>query len=258
MNKAQIALVAGAIVLTVLLYQLPRSVVENDTLVSPESPDHTFTMPEDVMKQVAQFRSSWEREENVEKKLNFADSLATMYLDYQVLDSGVWFVDYIKSTNSGGRELRIADLLYRAFQRTSNAEDARGLGERAGRELRTLLELYPESSSLKNMLAMTLVATETPMQGIEMLRAILDEKPRDIETIKNLGILSIQSGQFARAEDRFKSLLEIDSSDLEAQFYLGMSQIEQGDDEGMKIMEKLSQNNVNPAIKSLAQEYLEN
>ena len=258
MNKTQIALVAGAIVLTVLLYQLPRSVVENDTLVSPGSVGHTFTMPEGIRKQVDQFRSGWEREENEEKKLNFADSLASMYLDYQVLDSGVWFVDYIKTTNNSGRELRIADLLYRAFQRTSNAVEARGLGERAGRELRSLLEIYPESSSLKNRLAMTLVATETPMQGIEVLRGILEEKPKDTETIKNLGILSIQSGQFAKAEDRFKNLLEIDSTDLEAQFYLGMAQIEQGDEDGMRIMEKLAQNNVNPAIKSLALDYLDN
>jgi len=258
MNKAQIALVIGAIALVVLLYQLPRVVVENDTLVSPEQANHTFTMPEEVTLRVSHLRSSWASEENSEKKLNFADSLAAMYLDYQVLDSGVWFVDYIKSTDSEGRELRIADLLYRAFQRTSDQEEVRELGERAGREIQSLLEKYPDNSSLKNKLAMTLVATETPMQGIQMLRGLLEEYPNDQETIRNLGILSIQSGQFARAEDRFKRLLELDSSNLEAQFYLGMSKIEQGDESGMKIMERLSQNNVNPAIQALAIEYLEN
>ena len=258
MNKAQIALIIGAVVLTILLYQLPHVVVENDTLVSPEEANHTFTMPEEVMHRVGQLRSSWQSEENIEKKLNFADSLATMYLDYQVLDSGVWFVDYIKSTNSVGREQRIADLFYQAFQRTSDQEEARELGERAGSEIRSLLAKDPENSSLRNKLAMTLVVTETPMQGIQMLRELLEENPSDQETIRNLGILSIQSGQFAKAEDRFKQLLELDSSNLETLFYLGMAQIEQGDENGMKIMEKLSRNEVNPAIQALAVEYLEN
>jgi hypothetical protein len=39
---------------------------------------------------------------------------------------------------------------------------------------------------------------------------------------------------------------------------LGMAQIEQGDENGIKIMEKLSRNEVNPAIQALAVEYLEN
>lgn len=257
MNRAQIALVIGGTSLGILLYQLPRIVVENDTLVSPGQTNHTFTMPEEVTARVSHLRSRWANEESIEKKLTFADSLAAIYLNYQVLDSGVWFVDYIKLTNSKGWELRTADLLYRAFQRTSNQEKARELGERAGRSFRSLLEKYPDNSSLKNKLAMTLVATETPMQGIQMLRNLLKEKPDDQETIRNLGILSIQSGQFSRAEDRFKRLIELDSSNLEAQFYLGMSQIEQDDENGMKIMERLSHNNANPAIQALAVEYLE-
>ncbi|MEQ9230292.1 MAG: tetratricopeptide repeat protein [Cyclobacteriaceae bacterium] len=257
MNKLQIALVLGGAALIILLFQLPRVVVENETLVGPKEETHSFTMPQEVKTRISQLRTNWSSEEIIEKKLNFADSLATLYLDYQVLDSGVWFVDYIKSTNSEGRELRIADLLYRAFQRTADPEEAREIGARAGQELKSLLELYPQSSSLKNRLAMTLVATENPMQGIQMLRSILEENPEDIETMMNLGILSIQSGQFDKAEERFKDLLAIDSTNEEARFYLGMSQIEQGNEEGKLIMQQLS-NSANPAIKALAIEYLEN
>lgn len=258
MTKFQIALSLGAIALIILLYQLPRGVVENDTLVSPEQATHTITIPEEVTVKLKYFRSSWESEENSEKKLNFADSLAATYLDFQVLDSGVWFVDYIKSTNSKGRELRIADLLYKGFQRSTDGEQARELGKRAGNEFRSLLEIDPDNSSLKNKLAMTLVTTENPMQGIQMLRDLLEEDPNDTETIKNLGILSIQSGQFAKAEERFARLLELDSTDLEAQFYFAMSQIEQGNEDGRVIMEQLSRNDVNSAIRSLATGYLEN
>lgn len=257
MNKLQIALILGGAALIILLFQLPRVVVENETLVGPEEETHSFSMPQEVKALVGHFRTKWQSAESIEKKLNFADSLASVYLDYQVLDSGVWFVEYIKSTNPEGREIRIADLLYRAFQRTADPEEAKEIGALAADELRSLLEKYPESSSLKNRLAMTLVSTENPMQGVQMLRDILEEDPNNTETMMNLGILSIQSGQFDKAEDRFKNLLAIDSTNEEAQFYLGMSQIEQGNEEGKLIMQRLS-TSTNPAIKSLAIEYLEN
>jgi Flp pilus assembly protein TadD len=166
-------------------------------------------------------------------------------------------VDFIKTTEPEGREFRIADLLFGAFQRASDADQARELGERAAIEIKGLLEKYPESSSLKNKLAMTMVASGTPMEGILLLRSILEDEPENIETIKNLGILSIQSGQFDKAEERFSDLLAIDSTDQEALFYLGMSQIEQGNQEGMLIMQRL-QSSANPAIRALAIEYLKN
>ena len=257
MNKLQIAMILGGIALIILLYQLPRVVVENDTIADPEGSTHTFTIPQEVSLKMSQLRMKWKSEASTEKKLNFADSLAALYLDYQLLDSGVWFVDYIKSANVEGRELRIADLLYRAFQRTSDPEKAKEIGKLAGQKLKILLERYPESSSLNNKLAMIMVATENPMSGVMLLRSILEKEPENVETIKNLGILSIQSGQFDKAEGRFKDLLAIDSTDEEALFYLGMSQIEKGNEEGLNIMKKLS-TSANPAIRSLAIEYLEN
>ena len=256
MNKAQIALSLGAIALILVLYQMPRVVVENETIVDAAGQTHTFSIPQEVRTQISTLRSMWGKEADIEKKANFADSLAGLYLDYQELDSVIWFVDFIKESDKEGREVRIADLLYRAFQRTSTAEDSKRLGKLAGDELRSLLEQYPESSSLKNRLAMTLVVTDNPMQGIQLLRELVEENPNDLEAIKNLGILSIQSGQFARAEDRFTELLKMDSTDLEAKFYLGMSRIEQGNEEGYEIMEELSKIDINPAIQQLAMQYL--
>lgn len=258
MNKTQLVLLGGAVVLVIVLFQLPRVVVENDKIGMEESASHSFEIPEDTRLKINDFRRNWEVEVDIQKKLNFADSLASLYLDYQVLDSAVWFVDYIKSTGFEGREFRIADLYFWAFQRSPEPNQAKEYGAKAGAEFRKLLETYPENSSLKNRLAMTLVATENPMQGIQMLREILEENPGDPETLKNLGILSIQSGQFDKAEERFRELIAVDSSDLENLFYLAMSLAEQDKPEGRQIMEGLAESTANPAIQALAIEYLEN
>lgn len=251
-------LLGGAILLVVVLFQLPRVVVENDKIGMEGMEPHSFEIPADTRLIINDLRRNWEVEVDIQKKLNFADSLANLYLDYQVLDSAVWFVDYLKSTGFEGREFRIADLYYWAYQRSPDANQAKEFGAKAGAELRNLLLAHPENSSLKNRLAMTLVATENPMQGIMMLREILEENPGDPETLKNLGILSIQSGQFDKAEERFRELVALDSSDLENLFYLAMSLAEQGKEEGNQLLKGLAENATNPAIQSLAIEYLEN
>jgi cytochrome c-type biogenesis protein CcmH/NrfG len=258
MQKTQLWLVVGGLALILVLFQLPRVVVENEKVGMEPAPSHDLNIPADIRLAISDLRRSWSSEADIQKKLNFADSLASLYLDFQMLDSAVWYVDQIKSMGSEGRELRIADLYFWAFQRTSDAAQAKEFGAKAEAELRKLTEQNPTNSSLKNRLAMTLVATENPMQGIQMLREILAEKPGDPETLKNLGILSLQSGQFDKAEERFRELLAADSSDLEVLFYLGMSLIEQEKPEGRQIMETLATSDVNTAIKSLATEYLEN
>lgn len=258
MRKSQLWLVLGALALVIVLFQLPRVVVENEKVGMETAPSHDFNVPAESRLTINTLRRSWVGESDIQKRLNFADSLASLYLDFQMLDSAVWFVDYIKSTDLVGRELRVADLYFWAFQRTPDAAKAKEYGEKAGSALRQLMEKYPTNSSLKNRLAMTLVATENPMQGIQMLREILEEKPGDAETLKNLGILSIQSGQFDKAEERFRELLVTDSADLEVLFYLGMSLMEQAKPEGKQIMESLAASDVNPAIKALATEYLKN
>lgn len=257
MSKSQLGLILGGITLVLILYQLPRVVVENDTLVEPETSSHTFAIPQEVRAQIDQLRINWKNSEDTEKKFNFADSLATTYLNYQILDSALWFVEQLKTADSERWNWRVAELTFAAFQRAGNPEETKELGILAGEEIKNLLIEYPENSSLKNKLAMTLVVTENPMAGIQMLRDILANDPSNTETIRNLGILSIQSGQFDKAESRFRDLLKIDSTDEEAMFYMGMSQIEQGNQAGFAIMQRLSSSE-NPAIKSLAIEYLEN
>ena len=52
-------------------------------------------------------------------------------------------------------------------------------------------------------------STGMPMQGIMLLREVLEEDPKHREAIWQLGMFSIQSGQYDKAIERFKSLIEI-------------------------------------------------
>jgi outer membrane protein len=257
MMRPQWLLAIGAILLTVLLYKLPRNVVENERVLTGSPAVHGFDFPTEIQALVAKWRRNWSSEPFPEKKINFADSLARVYLDYQRLDSAVWFADFILSAGGGKENHRAAQLYYGAFLRAGNADESKAFGAKARSVLEKLVEENPKDLTFKNQLAMTLVSTETPMAGIQMLQGILTDNPEHRETLSNLGILSIQSGQFDKAEQRFRKLVELDPADPVSRLYLGVSLLEQGKAEGRILLQQLAVEDADPAVTQLAKEYLE-
>lgn len=64
---------------------------------------------------------------------------------------------------------------------------------------------------------------ENPMQGIFILRSVLEEDSNHIGAIMQLGVFSIQSGQFEKALARFDKVLRLDESVSDAYFYKGLA-----------------------------------
>ncbi len=64
---------------------------------------------------------------------------------------------------------------------------------------------------------------ENPMQGVMMLREVLEEDPDHLEATYSLGMLSMQSNQHEKAIERFKRVLEIDPARVEVWQLIGQS-----------------------------------
>lgn len=243
--------------LVLALFSLPRVVVENEADVNLEV--HDLTIPEEDSKIMARLRADVFNE-NIPKKLNFADSLAGYYLKYGVLDSARWVGELmLKEDSSLNTKLDVVDIWYRVFERSSQSEII-AMANMIRPLLLELTALMPEALHLRNKLAMTLVVTETPMSGIAMLRKVLEVDPENREAILNLGLLSIQSGQFDKAITRFETLLSIDSTDTEAQLYRGVALVELGDNQqAFSIFSRLSEYpEIDPAIRQAAIDYANN
>ena len=259
MNKEQIVLSLGALALVVILYQLPRSVVENDQLQEVGmSDEHSFEIPEEIQSQIVALRSSIKTEENFDKKTNFAHSLARAYLDFGVLDSAVRYAEAIESWNEE-ESREAADIYFTAFERSPSSDQGTVYATKAREIITVLLEKDPEDLFLKNRLAMTLVASENPMAGISMLREIVAQDENNRLAILNLGLLSIQSGQFDRARGRFEKLVSLDTTDNEAKLYLAVSimELDQPSQARLLLEEILASSDSIPAIKVMAMDYLE-
>ncbi len=79
--------------------------------------------------------------------------------------------------------------------------------------------------------ALSLIEGANPMEGVFMLRDIIENNPKNTEALYYLGVLSNQTGQYENAAERFNQLITIDSSDKRAYLQLGISNYNLGDKE---------------------------
>lgn len=257
MNRQQIVVVAMSVLVVVLLYQLPIGVVENE--VATEVEPHDFSISDEDAQAFSSLKRQLKESAEIKKSVNFADSLAKLSLKYHLLDSAADYAQKILQLDTDqSSKLKAAMIYYQAFQVSGNQVQSVEMATKARKIFEETLESDPHNSLLKNKLAMTLMITENPMAGIQLLREVLAKDPNNREAILNLGLLAIRSGQYDRAEERFRSLLELDSTDTESMFYLGVACSESGKtEEGKQVLEKLMhQRNVDPALKVSVSSYL--
>jgi Flp pilus assembly protein TadD len=149
-------------------------------------------------------------------------------------------------------------IFYSVFERAQTSEQLQRKAVATRSILEKVVRLDPDDLSAKSKLAMTLVSTENPMVGIALLREVLASDSEFREAILDLGILSVQSGQFDRGIERFERLLVLNDNDQEARVYLGVCYMESGQSDLAEKMFAIVVENqsADPALVVAAQEYL--
>jgi outer membrane protein len=95
------------------------------------------------------------------------------------------------------------------------------------------------------------------MQGIMMLREILAEDPKNETALFNMGMLSVQSGQYDKAIERLEELVAVNPNHVQGQLLLGVSYMNKGDKTKAKAQfEKVKKLDNDPAVQSTADSYL--
>jgi tetratricopeptide (TPR) repeat protein len=177
--------------------------------------------------------------------------LSEAFGKYQKFDSAAYYAEQAAVLSPGLENyLRAADRYYEAYGFAVEDKKAKGLGEKTRTYYQKALDLNPELLSAKANMAMTYVNTPTPMQGIMMLREVLDADPTNELALFNLGILSMRSNQYTKAAERFQQILQNHPSNTKAQFYLGVSLVELGrHDEAAKVLAEVKKKETDPVIQ---------
>ncbi len=259
MTRLQLLISLGGLISIFVLYQLPRVVVENEQVqeVVSGTKTHAFEIPAEIKEKMASLKRLLQEATNRDKQTTLALSLAEYYLTYNALDSAVELGDLISEWSERPSK-EVADIYFLAYERAQNQDQAKQFVLKARLVLEQLLDEDPANLMLKNKLAMTLVASESPMMAIASLREILEEDVNNRQAILNLGLLSIQSGQFDRAEKRFAKLVSLNAADNEAKLYLAVSMMEINKQSQARLLleEILASKDSIPAIKMMASDYL--
>ncbi|MBD79127.1 MAG: hypothetical protein CL840_09425 [Crocinitomicaceae bacterium] len=95
----------------------------------------------------------------------------------------------------------------------------------------------------------------SPMQGIKLLKEVIEEDPNNEKALYYLGNFSIQSGQYKKAINRFESLTKVNPSHIEGWYLLGYSfEMERDTNNAIKNYEFVVQSASNKEISKLAEE----
>ncbi|MBB6612953.1 tetratricopeptide repeat protein [Pontibacter sp. Tf4] len=283
MNRNQIILVIVAIALIAGIFLLPKVVVnEGDkdnlaktgtesTMPEGHSADdghghgeegaaadpHATATPQQLM-ELATVRSRYNKATDNQQRTLLANELAEAYATAGKYDSAGYYFETVAQARPGERNYRKAgDSYFEAFTFAATQERAAELGAKARGMYEQVLKNNPADLDAKTNVAMTYIASSSPMQGITMLREVLAADPDNQKALFNLGILSIQSQQYDKAVGHFRNLVKANPEHVEGNFYLAVSLAETGENEEAKaLFNKVKTMKDDPALAASVDEYL--
>ena len=273
MKKSIILSCVLALALVGTLYSLPKVVVntkakEVDTEKSevaaapgasasatpaPETPSNMHdgaTLSPEQQKNVDQLRSGFNQASGKEKiaaGLKLSDTFAKL----QKFDSAARYAELVAQLSPSVENVtKAGDRYYEAYGFAVDEAKAKTLGSKTREYYGKAIEKNPGLLAAKANMAMTYVNTENPMQGILMLREVLDTDPTNELALFNLGILSMRSNQYSKAADRFKQILTNNPNNTKAKFYLGLTLVELGKkEEARKVLAEVKKEEKDPLIQ---------
>ena len=270
MKKSIILSCVLALALVGTLFSLPKVVVNNKgkevesgkgsektasvnetAPAAPSTNSHDgATLSPEQQKIVDQLRSGFNQAEQ-KGKIAAGLKLSNKFAELQKFDSAAHYAEKIALiTPSVENLLRAGDRYYEAYGFALDDEKAKNLGLKTREYYQKAIDLNPGLLAAKANMAMTYVNTPNPMQGILMLREVIDTDPTNELALFNLGILSMRSNQYSKAADRFKQILTNNPANTKAKFYLGLTLVELGNkEEARKILGQVKKEEKDPVIQ---------
>lgn len=274
MKKTQLVLVAVGIAAVVVLYSLPKVVVDNDATAAKVeesgeessastdqiSESHENELSSENRAQADQLISNFKNAPTKEEKVTAAQVLAGIYKEEGLYDSAAYY--WTQAVETWPDNLFLSEEAgkanYEAFSFALDKKKVESLAEKTRNYLNRVLEKDPTRLDLKTKIAMTYVSSANPMQGITMLREVLEQDPKNEDGLFNMGVLSMQSGQYKKAAERFEELIKYHPQNIQGQFYLAVSYFESNEKNKAKVQfEEVKKITQDPMILSSVQTYLD-
>lgn len=224
LSKLQWTLIFSAILLVVVLYNL--DIIAPNTSKGGQAAENTekaSTLNFEEMKSEALKSVPEEVKNNItllEKKLKEASAdeeresrlaLADAYFAYkQYALAGFYFLEQSeKEASNADMYVKAGDAFRDAYRNSSDSNITPLLMEKARTSYEKAMEIAPANLDAKTGVATCYVeGSENPMQGITLLREVVQADPENVNANLNLGLFSMKSGQFDKAISRFETVVK--------------------------------------------------
>ena len=156
-----------------------------------------------------------------EEKISLLQKLAVKWDDLaKPAPQGFIYEEMAKISPKYEYWLKAGNSYRTAYTNLQDSTLAQALTQNAIRSYEAALKLNTASLEAKTGLGAAMVSgTNNPMAGIALLREVVQADPKNVEANKTLGLFSLQSRQFDKAIDRFRTVIEL-KPDAESYFYL--------------------------------------
>ena len=159
-----------------------------------------------------------------DKKLALQKQLATSWDDVnQPAPAAFYYQAAAQAENKAQDWLDAGDRFNNAFKSSQDTSLQPVFISNAVEAFQNVLKLSPESLEGKTGLGVAYVnGGAMPMQGIALLLEVVKKDPKNLDANLNLGMFSMKSQQFAKAIDRFKTVIAVKPG-FEPYYYLAQS-----------------------------------
>lgn len=271
MKKSHVLIIGIGLALIIGMYQLPKGNVSNKTAseagganrdavskssqeATKEEDQHLAPMSADLQNKIASLKAQFESQKDV----NNLNKLIEAFKTGNRLDSAAYYAEQFANQQPNLANWgRAGQLYFEAQTYAISPQKGQAMGEKARSFFEKILSQDPNNLLIKSNLAMTYVDTPTPMKGITLLREVIEQDPTFVPALFDLGVLSIKSNQFGKAQERFTQILKLDPKNYKAALNLGycLAQLEK-EQEAVKILQKVERESQDPEEVKAAKELL--
>ena len=157
------------------------------------------------------------------EKLSLYKQLAQQWDDVNLAAPAAFYYELIALKEPAYSSwLKTGDRFTDAYQQTADTTMQPVLVQKAISSYQQADKLQPNTPEVKIGLGIAYAGRPNPMQGIQLLLDVVKNDPKNLKANLNLGLLSMKSGQFEKAVERFKTVIS-QAPSAEAWFYLASS-----------------------------------
>lgn len=220
------------------------------SLISPANPSE----------ELSKLESDWKAASSAEARDELLKQIVSGYRESGRLDVAAVYAGELAAQDPSPKNLLVAGALFRNANRMpSMGADSiafRAFSDEAIRLLEQAEAQSPDAEDVKIELGLALVESRKPgssMQGIFKIREVAEANPKNTEALFHLGGFSLDTGQWDKAEGRFRQILVEEPANVRAKYYLGVALDQQGKSaEFQKLMTEVAEQQQDPELAAAA------